>query len=188
MPALITDIMRSSAAVWELDNRLAYHTQPGKMLAGMKYDREGTLKADGKDDLPLIQPWSINFDEALFPGAPSPGANSIARKNHNAAETLILVYRLGFRRDHAFCRRDPTNVSAPKGMVEWLCLIRDAMETSAASDPIIDSGLAGSLMRPLGFAIRESETTQMAYYTFLEVTLPLHVACRAGRSQPLPVV
>ena len=54
----ITDNFNATAAAWVIDKRLTYHTGSGKSLDGLNYDTEGTLKVDGEDDLPLLQPWS----------------------------------------------------------------------------------------------------------------------------------
>lgn len=181
----ICDTLQVTAAVWVINERLVHHTQPGKMLAGLHYDREGTLKVDGKDDLPLLQPWSLNIAEGLAPGASraSP-ASDINHRNSPVLEELTLVFRVGARRDRGFMRRDPASPTSEKGILEWLALIRDAIETDPSG--VIDSSLRNSTSKPPRFTVQETETTQLAFYTFLEVVLTLFPSHRGERSYTFP--
>ena len=129
--ATVNDSMQAAAAAWEIDQRFLYHTATGEMLDGLNYDSEGTLKVDGEDDLPLVQPWAILTDEDLSPGIPSSGNRDTERKNQPVAETATFIYRVAASRTNLWFRRDPTDATASKGFLEWLCLIRDAIETPA---------------------------------------------------------
>lgn len=184
--ATINDTFQGVTAAWEINQRLIYHTQPGRMLAGLKYDSEGTLKVDGFDDLPLLQPWTIGLAETLSPGAPKPETSVIGRQNQPVSETQTLVFRFASYRRDGWFRRDPTDGTKRKGFLEWLSLIRDSMETSADGHNATDAALAGASMKPLTFAIRESETTQLSFSCFLEVEIYLKHYCRAERGYTFP--
>ena len=180
------DNMIAVSAAWEIDRRLIYHTQAGRLLAGLKYDQEATLKVDGYDDLPLLQPYTINIDEAISPGAPKSGTNGPTLKNTPVAETLTLVYRVAVSRKHLWFRRDPTDSTQPKGFLEWLALIRDAIESTPEATPTPDSALNIGAIKPVSFSIRETETTQLCFAAFLEVVIAVPHYCRRERSYTLP--
>lgn len=178
--------MLAVTAAWEIDRRMIYHTQAGRMLAGLKYDREGTLKVDGFDDLPLLQPYTINIAEESIGGGPRTGTNAAATKNQPVAETLTLVFRIAVSRKHLWFRRDPTDTSASKGFMEWIALIRDAMESTPEETPVPDAGLNIGSIRPIRFSVRETETTQLNYAAFLEVEIYVPHYCRTERTSTLP--
>jgi len=181
----ICDTLQVTAAVWVMNERLVYHTQPNNMLAGLKYDREGTLKVDGKDDLPLLQPWSLNISESLFAGAARKSDTStISHRNQPVVEELTLVFRVACRRDRGFMRRNPSDPTSQKGILEWLALIRDAIETDPSG--VVDSSLNNSTSKPMKFSVQETETTQLAFHTFLEVVLTLHPSHRGERGYTFP--
>lgn len=181
----IYDNFIAVTAAWEIDQRITYHMADGRMLQGLKYDSEGTFKVDGEDTLPLLQPWSVLLNEEIGPGAPRTGANGVATKNATVSETLTLSYRVATSRKYGWFRRDPTDTSVPKGFMEWIALIRDAMETTADGLDNPDAALNLGLLKPVKFAIRESETSQLSYQCLLEVELFLPHYCRTERSSPL---
>lgn len=188
----INDNFHSIAAAWEINERLIYHMQKGQMLEGLKFDVEGTLKVDGQDNLPLLQPWGVSISETIFPGASRkstgfslPGAAG----NTPIIETLTLGYKIGTARKYGFFRRDPTDASARKGLLEWLSLIRDAVETEATVDKAIDSRFRLASARPVKFSVTEPETSQLAFWCVLEISLDLQPYCRGERSHPfMPII
>lgn len=177
---------QSAAAAWVINERLIAHTQPSQILAGLKYDAEGTFKVDGHDDLPLCQPYTISFEENASGGAPRAANSGIDLKNQPVAETMTLIYRVSSARKNGWFRRDPTDSTKAKGFIEWLGLIRDAMETPTHDNELSDAGLMGTLIKPVRYSLRESETTQLAFSGFLEVELALHPYCRKERSYTVP--
>lgn len=180
------DAFQSVAAAWEMNERIIYHCQPGNMLAGLKYDKEGTYKVDGEDDLPLLQPWSISFMENIFAGAPSSSTQGVSQANVPTSESLTLTFRFATSRRSGWFRRDPTNASSKKGMLEWISLIRDAIETNKQG--AIDSRLNCGLVKPVLYSIGESVTTEMAFQCYLEIRLEVWPTYRAERrlSRPKP--
>lgn len=167
------------AAAWELNERLIYHTQPGRMLAGLNYDSEGTLKIDGEDDLPLLQPWSFQLTESAAIGNMTGDA---ALKNQPVMPMHTLTFRLATSRNNLFFKRNPTDNTVAKGLMEWVALIGDAIETTADGNDTVDAGLAGTCEKPLGLSINETETSQRAFHCFLEITLHPQHHCRGQRS------
>jgi len=174
------------SAAWTVNERMIYHTQAGRMLAGLNYDSEGTFKVEGHDDLPLLQPWTIGIQEDIFAGAPKFSASGVREKNSPVAETLTLVYRIAVARKHGWFRRDPTNSSAPKGFIEWLALIRDAMEATTTDPSTSDAALDIGAVKPVRFAVRESDTSQLSFSCYLEVEIAVQPYCRAERTFTLP--
>ena len=181
----ITDNFNATAAAWVIDKRLTYHTGSGKSLDGLNYDTEGTLKVDGEDDLPLLQPWSINIVENLWAGAPVSGSTA-ARGNINTVESLDLTFRFATTRKNGWFRRDPTDSSASKGFLEWLALVRDAIEDTAASSPVADARLLQTLHRPLTISVGDSETSELTFQSYITVSCDLLPYCRGQRANNFP--
>mgnify|MGYP003625668711 CR=1 FL=1 len=172
MPTNINDLSMSTAAAWEIDRRLKFHSGTGEMLEGLNYDHEGKQGVEGKDGFPLLQPAGISFSENNFAGA-----NAGILKNP-IQEELTLHYRVGSRKDALWVRRQ-LDVGAKKGLLDWLALIRDAMEIS--SESLEDPTLGNTIVKPMEFSISENESTQIAFYTILEVKLYLRPCLRTER-------
>ena len=181
----VNDNFQTVAAAWVMDNRIRTHVQPGGMLAGLKYDAEGTQKVDGHDDLPMMQPWTIAIETEASGGAPRGGSQSALKGNQPVAETLTLVFRIATARKNGWMRRDATDASSPLGLLEWLALIRDAFERNIDGQTV-DSNMLASAMKPVAFRCRESETSQLSFTVFLEVDLALRHHCRSERAHTLP--
>lgn len=173
------DNFQSVAAAWEINERIIHHCQAGGLLAGLKYDKEGTYKIDGEDDLPLLQPWSVDFSEALFAGAPTQFINGAAQANQPTSDALTLTFRMATSRRSGWFRRDPTNATAKKGLLEWICLIRDSIETD--KNGVVDSRLNTGVVKPLLYSIGESVTTELTFQCFFEVRLDVWPTHRAER-------
>ncbi len=182
----INDNFQVVAAAWEIDQRLTYHTQAGNMLDGLKYDKEATFKVDGEDSFPLLQPWAAHFEEDLWVGAPNPRSAGRAPANQPVQETLTLTYRVVTSRKNGWYRRDPTDPTVQKGYLEWLALIRDAIETPTGASPTPDSRFSSAAVKPVKFTISETRTSQLTFQGSLDVTIYVIPVCRAERSYTLP--
>lgn len=178
------DCYQSVAAAWELNERIVYHCQPNGMLAGLKYDKEGTFKLDGEDDLPLLQPWSVDFTEAHMAGGPRLTQNGPLEANQPTADSLTLTFRLAGSRRAGWFRRDPTSATAKKGLLEWIALIRDAIETR--KDGSTDSRLNAGIVKPVLTSIGDTNTTELSFQCFFEVRLEVWPTYRGERRLTRP--
>jgi len=173
-------ISQNCAAFWEIDNRLIYHSKVGGILQGLHYDKEGTLKIDGEDTLPLLQPWGIQSAEDYAPGAPRPSNNERCRQNAPITDRVIAVYRFSSSRKYGFFRRNPTdNTESQKGFMEWVACIKDACET--AEDMSIDASLKMNCWRPIKFAVSNSSATQLCFTAYIEITVDIPPMFRGER-------
>lgn len=183
----ITDSFQAAAAAWEINERLIYHSRSDDedaLLRGLKYDKEGTFKVDGEDDLPLLQPWAYNFAEEIFAGAPR--TNDPEKLASPVMNTQTFVYRIATSRKKGWFRRDPTDANQGKGLIEWIAAIKDAIETTRDGEDEVDCSLGGAIAKPPTFRIQESEASQKAFHCYLEVELSLKPNCRAERTFQLP--
>lgn len=180
------DNFQSVAAAWVINERITFHTQTGGMLAGLKFDKEGIYKIDGEDSLPLLQPWAVQFSESYFAGAPHKDISGANQSNQPVVEDLTLTYRVATSRKNGWFRRDPTNPLQKKGLLEWLSLIRDAVETGVDGD--IDSRLLTGVTKPMLYSIGDTATTDLSFQCFFEIKLQVWPTHRAERSltRPLP--
>lgn len=178
-----TDTFQLTTPAWVVNERLIYHSQNGRMLDGLKYDKEGRMKVDGYDDMPALQPLSLAHTEEISPGQIS-GQGS--RANTPIAPTVVLTFRLYCARRDFFFRRTPES-GGKKGLLEWVALVCDAIETTTDGLDEPDSRLLNTLEKPVSFSTLENDTpSQLAFETFLEVTLPTRHYCRGERSATFP--
>lgn len=173
------DNFQSVAAAWELNERIIHHCQAGGLLAGLKYDKEGTYKIDGEDDLPLLQPWAINFTEAHFAGGPRLSQNAPLAGNQPTADSLSLTFRLATSRRAGWFRRDPTSATAKKGLLEWIFLIRDSIEIDKQGG--IDSRLNAGVVKPVLTSIGDTSTTELSFQCFFDIKLEVWPTYRGER-------
>jgi hypothetical protein len=148
-------------------------------LAGLKYDKEGTMKVDGEDDLPLLQPWAVSFNEAYYGGMAHSGISDPKHGNQPILEELTLTYRVVCSRRNGWFRRDPLNSSQKKGLIEWLALIRDAIETDKQG--IVDSRFNRSASQPILYSISDTETTELSFQCYFEAKMKLWPYHRSER-------
>lgn len=167
------------AAAWELHERLIYHSQTGRMLAGLEYDYEGTKNLNGESRLPIIQPFSFGLEESISPGAPKATAGT---KNAVVLPEQRLTFTAAFSRRDSYFRRNPADATKPKGAMEWIGLILDAVEKTRADTPVVDTGLANTTIRPSTLSVEPEETTEMAFHFLLTFTLYPKHHCRGERA------
>lgn len=183
MAATVYDAFQVLAPVWELSERLEFHTGAGRILAGLKVDREGKVSVKGEDDLPYVQLGGFTLSESLVPGAPRTAEPE--RKNVPVGPTHTLILRIGASRQNGWVRRDPTQASAKLGAMEWVAKICDAIET--AKDGSVDAGLGGTCLEPVEFRVTEMDVSPLAFHIELEVVLKPKRHCRGERHYTLPV-
>lgn len=173
-------ISQTCAAFWEIENRLIYHSAVGRMLQGLHYDKEGTYKIDGEDTLPLLQPWGMQSEESLAPGAPRPNFNDRCAQNAPITDRIIAVYRFASSRKYGFFRRSPLdNNESQKGFMEWIACIKDACETS--TDDVVDASLKMNAWRPVKFSVGNSSASQLCFTAYLEIIIDIPPMFRAER-------
>ena len=173
-------ISQTCAAFWEIDNRLIHHSKVGGILQGLHYDKEGTLKIDGEDTLPLLQPWGMQSSEDYAPGAPRELNKQPCRQNAPITDRIVAVYRFSSSRKYGFFRRNPTdNTESQKGYMEWVASIKDACETR--EDGTADASLMKNAWRPIRFAVGNSSASQLCFTCYIEITIDVPPMFRAER-------
>jgi hypothetical protein len=173
MPTLY-DMPQMVRPFWVIDRRLAYHTaQSGRLLYGLAYDPTATHEVRGVRDLPFIMPYVYTDQEAIGPGAKL-GPNASPQW-----DTLTANYWLSARRDYGLFQADPTG--AKYGILDWVAKVRDAIETDEAG--VIDDRLSGMASRPITFAVRENDVTEMSWSVLLEVVVQTDTYGRGTRDR-----
>jgi hypothetical protein len=183
MNPTVNDVFRFCAPAWEINERLTFHSQPGGMLAGLKYDPEGTKQSMGEDSYPSMQFDTFQLTESISAGAPR--TTDTAKKNSPVAPQQVVKYRCAFSRQKGLFRRDPTEPSVPKGALDWLALIIDAIETTRDGEDSVDTSLGGTVIQPTRVVVEENENTENAFHFFLEITLYPQHHCRGERQTTL---
>ena len=176
-----------TAAAQVINKRLCYATSKGNMLQGLNYEKAGTQNLKGEDNLPSLTPWTIANVENIFQGGrlPKNDPNSTLNAQNTAVGSVqTLVYRLVTSRRSGWF---PTGQDTHKGLLDWIALIQDAIETNNNENLAeADATLEETLCKPVRFSIQETETSELSYTVFLELELHLMPTCRVKRSLHLP--
>lgn len=181
MTPQITDVASAVAAIWELQQRLIYHSQSGRILAGLKFEPNIEKQVIGESDLPCMEPYSVEWIEEINPGAPRSGS-SPDKKNTPQSATITVKYLCSFARLDGFIRSNPANHNVPKGMLEWQAAILDAIESTRSTAPEADAALSNSLAKPIQFEFEESEPTELAFQCYLKAIIIPKPFCRRERT------
>lgn len=172
MPATINDVPISLRPLWVIDQRLTYHAaESGRLLYGLKIDREGKVESEGVDDLPYCAWFGVTDEESFTAGAGTP-----------IKQERKLLFMVSAKREYGMFRRDPTDATAGLGAMEWVDLVRDAIETVTDGTNTSDPYLEGSQSRPILMAVRETNVSELSFSFMLEVTLTIDSVCRGSRS------
>lgn len=146
------------------------------MLDGLTFKREGNFEAKGKQDLPYVQWYGLEDEEDWTAGAGTPV------KSERKLLLEICAFRAYgmFRRDPTAALADSDTMGGGKGVLEWVELVRDAIETKTTgeTDPLLD----GTQSRPILTAIREQTPSDLGWSFLLEVTVTIDSMCRGMRS------
>lgn len=175
------DAYRALAACWEIHERLVYHTGANRMLAGLTFNTNIEKEVRGEDDLPVLEPFTVVWEEGIHPGAPR-STSTPANKNSPIDLSLVVKYQYSFSRRAGFIRRDPTSATEPLGMLEWMAKIADAIETTRDGADTADAGIMDLVGRPVVCRWEEGEPSELAFQGLLELTINAKPYCRAERS------
>lgn len=100
--------MNYTTILREIYQRLAYHAQPERMLDGLKLRLSGEYRIEGADALPHFSFIDVNATDS------------------RGRTTATLTAWLRVRREHGWLRDTD---EGPAGLVDWMELIMDAVET-----------------------------------------------------------
>lgn len=173
----VNDIPISLRPLWVIDRRLAFHTQPGQMLDGLKFYREGNKEATGKQDLPYVQWYALEDEEDW-----SDGGAGHPFKNVRTLVFEVAVFRAYgmFRRGFDTIEGDSDVSGGGMGVLEWVDLVRDAIETDI--DGTTDPYLEGSQQRPILSSIVDQTPSDLAWSFLLAITVTIDFVCHGKRS------
>lgn len=178
-PPTIADIPQSLGAAWEVQERLVYHSQPGRFLSGLVVHEASENRVYGESDLPCLDPLSVDWSEELFAGqARTPDKE---KKNVPILPILGLRYKAQFSRRCGLIRRDPTNPTTSKGMLEWQALIMDAVERMRDGSDEADAAICGYAAKPVAMRWEEPEMSELSYTVEFVIEISVFPMCRSER-------
>lgn len=161
------DIIPFCQAPWVIDKRLAFHAQDGQMLDGLTYRRVPDIEEDGKGSFPYLRMMDMNYREEHAAGAWKEFSGS-DEGNTPTIYTVELDFRLSVKRSYGLFRSDPFNPEQGKGLMEWLALVTDAIESNEFG--ITDSRLESSVGRPVMYSVGGTELSQLAWSADFTIT------------------
>lgn len=184
--AKLTDIPQFSAAVWTVCSRLQWHSREGGMLHGLKWLKDPAARVDDARSLPVLQPLRVSYQSEVFAGAPKDEKKGISKSNTPLAHDMVLSLGLAVELKHGFVQMDPERQASRKGLLEWVGLIQDAIETG--TDAVVDARLDNTLYKPVGFALRDPDpgSIELSFHAVLDVILYTRPFCRAERAYTFP--
>lgn len=184
----VADIAISLGPLWVIDQRLEFHSLlgSGRILDGIKYDREGKLEIDGRKDLPQVQPITLSDTEDWAPGAA--GIKSMGTQT--AIKTSIAFTLLvQAKREYGLFQRDPTATLSDNdknykgtGVLEWAARVRDAIERTTDGMDKTDSLLEQTISKPILTTITDAPVSDLAWSVLVQLQIDIESICRGARS------
>ena len=178
-----SDMVRGIGPLWVIDKRLAYHAHPdytGRLLSGLKYDREGKIQTIGERDLPFVS--VLWHEDSEGYGVGRHGADGPFIQSDMTFSLLIAA-----KREYGLFLRDPVSaITEPShdgmGALEWLLKVRDAIECRAEEPPLMDWTLEATVERPLLFRASVKEISELAWSYQMDIEVHIEQIARAKRS------
>lgn len=179
MSATSYDSMIAVAPVWVINHRLSRETKAGGLLAGMKHDPFLRMRVDAPRSLPFVRIASFSDFEGTF-GAARPGTGSV---NSGTAQTGAIRIEISCESKHGWVRQNPKAAVQKKGCLEWLALVKDAIETNDAGE--VDAALDNTLLKPIKLNTVATEISDTVITLVLEAETFTRGFCKADRHQTL---
>jgi hypothetical protein len=174
--------MNYSSVVREIHNRLRFHSKPEGILHGLKIRESGEFKINGEDDLPHFVFVDIQTNDTKGLGT----------------GTISSWLRVARRRSWFIKEGEsPNGVEAHYGLLDWMVLVMDAVETKpsdGASDQMLIAhdefgrilpGLNGEalelLTEPFQWNTQMDEISDLCFTMQMNLSFSLPTAKRANR-------
>lgn len=178
--------MQNVRAVKTILNRLAYHSQtgqtPARMCAGLKVQQFPVFAQVQRDELPLLHVIGYTDKDFKFAGA---NQGDRVRNNTNVATDCVLQLILGVDRKYGMFNANGDGAT-PYGAMEWITLVKDAIENQATPTPSPDASLNGTCDKPVYVSVVDSGVTELAFYFFLNVSFSPKATQRGTRRDLMP--
>lgn len=181
--ASIEEIMPFAQSLWMIDKRLSYHSQKGNMLSGLKYRKTPEIEEDGKSSFPYLRLMDFSYEEQHARGGP----RELSVPSQGNSPTFYVItceYKLTCRRANGLFRKDPYDTSKGKGLLEWLALVTDAIETDEGG--FVDARLDNSTANPVMYRVDGTEPSQLGWSADFSVIVSSFMT-RGFRSNQLDV-
>ena len=175
----LIDYPPSVRPVRVIEERIEYHVGSGRLLDGLKYDREGKLEGRGVRDFPYLQPVAYSDVETIGPGAnKTRSLNGDSQGNSPAWDEQTITFWLWSRREYGFYQRDTAGTKF--GVCDWVAKVRDAVETKV-DGVSVDRRLEETLAYPIQSVVSQNETTEIGWGVLLEFILRTDTYCAGHR-------
>ena len=168
--------IQSCAPIAVLVNRIMWHcslANESGFLHGLKYHEEPEWRVDGVEDLPSLFIMDYEDSEAAFAGA---SAAPSGRANTNILPVAMVTFMLACRRKNGLFARTSAR---PKGLLDWVSLIRDAMDNDEDGEP--DALLKNTCCKPFYTNVQDNAVNEISWCCGIVVTLYPREAIRGTR-------
>ncbi len=186
MPTTLSQIAQYHAPVWEMFNRIEYHTGTGRVLDGLKFSRESIIQITGEEIYPLLRPITYTVEEQPWPGAPDLNI-TLNTKTTPIQPIVSVVFFLLTMRENGWMVYDPTSDPSTEldvmGGLELAPKVIDAIETQASATGKYDATFEGTTPQPPLWLISDSaDVNDLSWTTKIECRIPMVPMCRGQRS------
>ena len=170
----MNSIIQPAAPAAVIYQRLLWHsTNALGLLYGLKVYETPEWRVEGEQDLPNLCVIDFSDEEGIFAGAVT-GAYENANSVVSVTQTMILM--LTVRRENGLFAKGTTAV---KGLLDWMALIRDAVETNESG--VVDSLLDETCERPFLTSMRDNVVRELSWSAGIQFTLYPRATVRGTR-------
>lgn len=146
-----------SAPIETIFARLAHHSKPGGLLAGLRWTDIPSVEVSGEKDLPDLRP-------AGAASADDYRAGSFAVPDLTVRLILATKIKDGFA-----------------ASFHWAAKVQDALETSVLDQ--LSTHMNGQIVKPMRFVVESNSAVGQAFVTSITITLAPKPAQRGARIQ-----
>jgi len=157
-------------AIQVLRSRVIAATATGGILEGLKYRNSLVKVEEGRDSLPYVTFYDMQWDETSI----LTGAQGLNNRKFSVSQGYTIRMMLSAPLGGGFLRMDPEDTSEPRGLLEWLLLLIDAIENpeggvvgETAPDPL----LCGTLARPIVCNLVRTDINQLSVSGIIELEM-----------------
>jgi len=170
--------------VKEIFTRLNAAATTGGLLEGLKIRTNPQKEPSSQRELPMIYPVEYADEDSPFAGAKrstaTAGDGSSSGNNLQTKATLSLM--LMFSREHGFFRESDSD---PYGLMEWVTMIKDVIETSLDTEEP-DGSLNGSCAEPFYISVADTKASELSWSVWFDIEYYPLPFVRGTRKDLLP--
>jgi len=162
----MSNVTYTAGPVATLCRRIQWHCNTenaGGLLHGLRFTQEPSWTVEGDRDLPNLCIIDYGDREEVWAGGTT---DPQGRGNSVMWQVQLITFMLSVRKKHGLFAAD---VSNPRGLMDWISRIRDAMDLDESGNP--DASLGQTAFRPFLTEIVDTTVRDLSWSCGIRTTI-----------------